>query len=144
MEVVMAHYGTISVNRLPTGTEKNCKNIKSVQPVYNQDSNFAPANFKRRELSLHHNVENLPQKPFWDTNTATMISSDRVDENWEDREVGKLARLWRPESLGGCGGRKFREVREIENFLTSGKSANLGGRKDRQDPLAGNKCIFET
>jgi hypothetical protein len=28
--------------------------------------------------------ENPRQKPIWDTNTATMISSDRDDENWED------------------------------------------------------------
>jgi hypothetical protein len=42
--------------------------------------------------------ENIRQKPFYGTNTATMISSVRDDENGED---GKLGRLRRPGSLGG-------------------------------------------
>jgi hypothetical protein len=37
--------------------------------------------------------QNPRQKPFWDTNTGTMISSDRDDENWDHREVGKVGRL---------------------------------------------------
>jgi hypothetical protein len=34
-------------------------------------------------------------------NTATMISSDMNDKNWEDREVGEFGRLRKPESLVG-------------------------------------------
>jgi hypothetical protein len=45
-------------------------------------------------------VRILDKIPLLDTNTATKISSDGDDENWEDREVGKLVRLRRPESLG--------------------------------------------
>lgn len=56
MEVVVAYHGTIPVLRLPTGTEENYKNIEVGQPVYDQDSNFIPAKFKCRELSLHHHV----------------------------------------------------------------------------------------
>jgi hypothetical protein len=53
-------------------------------------------------MSIYYSVVHHPrQKPFWDTNTATMISSDRDDKNWEYREVGKFRRLRRPESLEG-------------------------------------------
>jgi hypothetical protein len=40
------------------------------------------------------------KKPFWDTNTAAMISSDSVDENWEDWKVRKFGSLRRPGSFG--------------------------------------------
>jgi hypothetical protein len=45
--------------------------------------------------------EDPRQKPFWYMNTATMISCDRADENWEVTEVGKCGRLRRPKNFGG-------------------------------------------
>jgi hypothetical protein len=51
------------------------------------------------------------------------------------REVGKFGRLERPQDLGGW---------EVRKFGMSGGLELLGGRKDRQDPVAGNKYIFAT
>jgi hypothetical protein len=49
---------------------------------------------------------------------------------FEVREVGKFERLKRCEIIGGFGRSVGLEV--------------LGGRKDRQDPLASNACVFAT
>jgi hypothetical protein len=43
--------------------------------------------------------DNPRQHRFWNTNTATMNSSERGDDNWEDPRVGKFVRLRRAESL---------------------------------------------
>jgi hypothetical protein len=45
-----------------------------------------------------------------------MISSDSNNENWEVTEAGKLERLGRSRDLRVQGGRKFWEVREVENY----------------------------
>jgi hypothetical protein len=52
-------------------------------------------------LFCYSSCENPQQKPFCDTNTASMISYERDDDNWEDRDVGRFGRLRRPESLVG-------------------------------------------
>jgi hypothetical protein len=40
--------------------------------------------------------------------------------------------------------RRFLEVREVRKLGRSGGLEVLRGRKDRQDPLACNECIFAT
>jgi hypothetical protein len=78
--------------------------------------------------------KNTGQKPLWDTNTCTKISSDEVDESWEGRvgrrgwgvtEAGKFGTLGRSRGLISDGGRKFWEVREVEKFFRSRRSANV-------------------
>jgi hypothetical protein len=51
-------------------------------------------------VQIHINISIYYSVVHHGTNTATMISSDRDDENWEDREDGKFGRLHRPESFG--------------------------------------------
>jgi hypothetical protein len=86
--------------------------------------------------------QNPRQNPFWDTNTATILSSDRDDDNLEDREVGKFGRLGRSRGFSGLGGREFWEVSEVGKFLEVkdvGKSVRLersekfGGREVWED-----------
>jgi hypothetical protein len=50
--------------------------------------------------------------------TATIISFDRDDENWEDPEVGKIVSF---------GDRKVVEGRKVKRFERLGRSEILGG-----------------
>jgi hypothetical protein len=60
---------------------------------------------------------------------------------WEVREVENFYRSDGSANLGGYWRRKILEVREVTKF---GRSGGLDGRMDRQDALAGIKCIFAT
>jgi hypothetical protein len=69
------------------------------------------------------------------------------------REVGNVGSLWNSKIYRGQMGRqsyevggfgKFCDVMEVRKFGRSGGLKGFGGRKVRQDVLAGNKCIFGT
>jgi hypothetical protein len=54
-----------------------------------------------------------------------MVSSDRDDENWEDREVAKFGRLRRFKRFGRSKIFRSRQIRDVGKFESLGRSGVL-------------------